>query len=175
MKIKGAFPVRWAAQDGKPGTGVTIVSQTVKYAVSTSGTTHPTSGWQTSVPSVSDGQYLWTWVCVRYSDGTETNSYSVARQGIDGRGIKSSYVTYSQQATSVDPATITDWGSFPSNLTDGYWLYTKTHIVYSDDEATDSSSVSQVGVGSYYAGCQEYWAIGMSDTTPPQGAATPGT
>ena len=175
MKIKGAFPVRWAAQDGKPGTGVTIVSQTVKYAVSTSGTTHPTSGWKTSVPSVSDGQYLWTWVCVRYSDGTETNSYSVARQGIDGRGIKSSSVTYSQQATSVDPVTITDWGSFPSNLKDGYWLYTKTHIVYSDDETTDSYSVSQVGVGSYYAGCQEYWAIGVSDTTPPEGAANPGT
>lgn len=175
MKIKGAFPVRWAAQDGKPGTGVTIVSQTVKYAVSTSGTTHPTSGWKTSVPSVSDGQYLWTWVCVRYSDGTETNSYSVARQGIDGRGIKSSSVTYSQQATSVDPATITDWGSFPSNLKDGYWLYTKTHIVYSDDAATDSYSVSQVGIGSYYAGCQEYWAIGVSDTTPPEGAANPGT
>ena len=175
MKIKGAFPVRWAAQDGQPGTGVTIVQTTTRYAKSTSGTTRPTSGWQTSVPSVPDGQYLWTWVYVRYSDGNETNAYSVARMGIDGKGIQSSTVTYSQQATSVDLTTITNWGAFPSSLTDGYWLYTKTHIVYSDGNSTDSYSVSQVGVGAYYAGCQEWWAISDSDTTPPEGAPTPGT
>lgn len=175
MKIKGAFPVRWAAQDGQPGTGVTIVQTTTRYAKSTSGTTSPTSGWQTSVPDVPDGQYLWTWVYVRYSDGTETNAYSVARMGIDGRGILSSSVTYSQQATSVDPTTITNWGAFPSTLTDGYWLYTKTHVVYSDNESTDSYSVSQVGVGSYYAGCQEYWAKGISDVTPPEGSPIAGT
>lgn len=175
MKIKGAFPVRWAAQDGQPGTGVTIVQTTTRYAKSTSGTTRPTSGWQESVPDVPDGQYLWTWVYVRYSDGTETNAYSVARMGIDGRGILSSSVTYSQQATNVDPTTITNWGAFPSMLTDGYWLYTKTHIVYSDNESTDSYSVSQVGVGSYYSGCQEYWAKGSSDVTPPEGAPKAGT
>lgn len=175
MKIKGAFPVRWQAEPGRDGTGVTIQQQTVKYAKSTSGTVRPTSGWQTTVPAVDDGQYLWTWVYVRYSDGTETNSYSVARQGIDGKGIQSSVVTYSQQATSVDPTTITNWGAFPSTLTDGYWLYTKTHIVYSDGATTDSYSVSQVGVGSYYAGCQEYYAAGVNDTDCPQGAAAAGT
>lgn len=175
MRIKGAFPVRWAPQDGKAGTGVTIQQTKTRYAKSMSGTAHPTSGWQTTVPAVEDGLYLWTWVYVLYSDGTETNAYSVARMGIDGKGIKSSTVTYSQQATSVDPATITNWGAFPSTLTEGYWLYTKTHIVYSDGAATDSYSVSQVGVGAYYAGCQEYWAIGESATTPPEGAPTPGT
>lgn len=175
MRIKGAFPVRWAPQDGQPGTGVTIQQTITRYAKSTSGTEHPASGWQTTVPTVADGLYLWTWVYVRYSDGTETNAYSVARMGIDGKGIQSSTVTYSQQETSVDPATITNWGAFPSTLTDGYWLYTKTHIEYSDGATTDSYSVSQVGVGSYYAGTQEYWAIGESDTTPPEGAATPGT
>ena len=175
MRIKGAFTVRWAPQDGKAGTGVTIQQTITRYAKGTSGTSHPTGGWQSTVPAVDNGLYLWTWVYVRYSDGTETNAYSVARMGIDGKGIQSSTVTYSQQATSVDPAKITNWGPFPSTLTDGYWLYTKTHIVYSDSAATDSYSVSQVGVGSYYAGCVEYWAIGASDTTPPEGAPTPGT
>ena len=176
MKIKGAFPVRWAAQDGAPGVGVTIQSTAIKYAESTSGTTHPSSGWGTSVPqNIQNGNYLWTWTHIQYSDGTQTDAYSVARWGIDGRGIQSSVVTYSQQATSVDPTTITDWGAFPSSLTDGYWLYTKTHIVYSDQASTDSYSVSQVGVGSYYAGCEEHYKEGDSPTTPPQGAITPGT
>ena len=37
MKIKGAFPVRWAAQNGSDGKGVTIVKTEIKYTVSTSG------------------------------------------------------------------------------------------------------------------------------------------
>lgn len=177
MRIKGAFPVRWASQDGEDGQGVTIVRTEVKYASSTSGTTHPSSGWQTSIPTVADGNYLWTWVHVVYSDGTQTDSYSVARQGIDGRGIQSSVITYCQKASSVSPESIpeSEWGSFPSQLTDGYWLYTRTYITYSDDEHTTSYSVSQVGTGSYYAGVAEYYKAGSSQTTPPEGAPVPGT
>ena len=175
MKIKGAFPVRWAAQNGSDGKGVTIVKTEIKYAVSTSGTTKPSSGWQTTIPSVSDGNYLWTWTHVEYSDGTKTDAYTTARQGIDGRGIKSSVVTYSQQATSVNPETITDWGQFPSELTDGYWLYTRTVITYSDGAPSTSYSVSQIGTGSYYAGTAEYFAAGVSPDTPPEGYAAMGT
>ena len=175
MKIRGAFPVRWQQQPGKDGTGVTVLSQTIQYAVSTSGTAHPSSGWKTTIPTVPDGQYLWTWLRIVFSDTTKTDLYSVSRQGIDGKGIQSSGVTYSQQTTPVDPETITNWGAFPSSLTDGYWLYTKTHIVYSDEVATDSYSVSQIGTGAYYAGTAEYWAIGTSPTTPPDGAPRAGT
>ena len=175
MKIKGAFPVRWAAQNGADGKGVTIVKTEIKYAVSASGTTKPTSGWQTTIPSVPDGNYLWTWTHVEYSDGTKTDAYTTARQGIDGRGIQSSSVTYSQQATSVNPENITDWGGFPSELTDGYWLYTRTVITYSDGEPSTSYSVSQIGTGSYYAGTAEYFAAGVSQDTPPEGYAAMGT
>ena len=175
MKIKGAFPVRWAAQNGSDGKGVTIVKTEIKYAVSTSGTDKPSIGWQTTIPSVPDGNYLWTWTHVEYSDGTKTDAYTTARQGIDGRGIHSSSVTYSQQATSVNPENITDWGDFPSEFTDGYWLYTRTVITYSDGEPSTSYSVSQIGTGSYYAGTAEYFASGVSPDTPPEGYAAMGT
>lgn len=175
MKIKGAFPVRWAAQNGNDGKGVTIVKTEIKYAVSTSGTTKPSSGWQTTIPSVSEGNYLWTWTHVEYSDGTKTDAYTTARQGVDGKGIKSSQVTYSLQASNVNPESITNWGAFPSALTDGYWLYTRTVITYSEGDTTTSYSVSQVGVGSYYAGVEEYYAAGDSATVAPSGAAAQGT
>lgn len=175
MKIKGAFPVRWAAQNGADGTGVTVASQQVKYASSTQGTDHPTTGWQTSIPKVADGNFLWTWLHLVFSDGKYTDIYSSARQGIDGRGIQSSSVTYSQQATSVNPETITDWGGFPSELIDGYWLYTRTVITYSDGAPSTSYSVSQIGTGSYYAGTAEYFAAGVSPDTPPEGYAPMGT
>ena len=175
MKIKGAFPVRWAAQNGSDGKGVSIVKTEIKYAVSTSGTTKPSSGWQTTIPSVPDGNYLWTWTHVEYSDGTKTDAYTTARQGIDGRGIQSSSVTYSQQATSVNPENITNWGGFPSELKDGYWLYTRTVITYSDGNPSTSYSVSQIGTGSYYAGTAEYFEAGVSPDTPPEGYAAMGT
>lgn len=175
MKIKGAFPVRWAAQNGADGTGVTVASQQVKYASSTQGTNHPTTGWQTSIPKVADGNFLWTWLHLVFSDGKYTDIYSSTRQGIDGRGIQSSSVTYSQQATSVNPETITNWGGFPSELTDGYWLYTRTVITYSDGAPSTSYSVSQIGTGSYYAGTAEYFAAGVSPDTPPEGYAAMGT
>lgn len=175
MRKSGVFPVRWAPKDGEKGHGVTIKSTSVRYAASTSGTSHPTLGWSEKIPSVSNGNYLWTWTHVEYSDDTTTDAYSVSRMGIDGKGIQSSKVTYSQQKDNVSPESITDWGAFPTKLTDGYWLYTKTHIVYSDNSATDSYSVAQVGVGSYYAGVSEYYAAGSKADTVPDGAAKAGT
>ena len=178
MRVKGAFPVRWKPQDGANGTGVTVTSSVVKYASSSSGTTHPNSGWQTTVPTVTNGMYLWTWTHIVYSDGTYTDMYSVSRMGIDGKGIQSSVVKYCQKAdTNTDPESFpeSDWGSFPTTLTDGYWLYTRTHMVYSDGSTTNSYSVAQVGVGSYYAGCQEYYTAGESPTVCPDGAPAAGT
>jgi len=179
MKISGTLPVRWAAQDGAPGVGVSIRSTLIQYAQSNSGSVTPTTGWSTSIPqNITQGNYLWTWTRVEYSDNTVTNSYSVSRMGIDGKGIKSSTVTYSKQSSStVDPTTITDWGPYPTNLQDGDWLYSKTHIVYSGTPETtsDSYSVSRIGVGAYYTGMEEYYASGASDSSEPTGYITPGT
>ena len=111
--------MRWQASDGK---GVTIVRKSVKYAKHDSGTTAPKDGWQDSIPSVKDGSFLWTWTHIEYSDGNVTDAYSVSRQGIDGKGIKSSTTDYKQmENTNIAPENITGWGSFPTNLTDGWW------------------------------------------------------
>ena len=172
MKIKGAFPVRWAAQNGSDGKGVTIVKTEIKYAADTSGTTNPSSGWQATIPSVSEGNYLWTWTHVEYSDGTKTDAYSVSRHGIDGKGIKSSVTKYCQKAnTNTAPHKFpeSDWGDFPTSLTNDYWLYTRTIVTYSDNDTAVSYDVSQIGQGSYYAGCNEYYAVSNSKTEAPIG------
>lgn len=71
--------------DGLPGKdGVGIVSTTIEYAASTSGTTAPTSGWSTQVPEVPNGSYLWTKITWTYSDNTNENSYSVSKMGETG-------------------------------------------------------------------------------------------
>lgn len=69
-------------RDGASGRGISGFS--VAYAVSTSGTDTPTSGWQPTIPAVPAGQYLWTRVTYTYTTGDPTSAYTVARQGATG-------------------------------------------------------------------------------------------
>jgi len=75
----------YTPMDGNDGTSVKVTSTKVEYAGSDSGTTPPSSGWQTAVPQLAQGKYLWTRTTVTYSDNNSTTSYSVGRIGIDGR------------------------------------------------------------------------------------------
>ena len=68
--------------DGADGVGIS--STTITYAASSSGTTAPSSGWTSNVPSVSQGQYLWTKTIWSYTDNTNETGYTVARMGADG-------------------------------------------------------------------------------------------
>ncbi|MCT3086084.1 hypothetical protein EFT51_13215, partial [Lactococcus lactis] len=67
---------------GKDGTG--IKTTTITYAGSTSGTTAPTSGWTSTVPTVAAGSYLWTKTGWAYTDNTSETGYSVAKMGNNG-------------------------------------------------------------------------------------------
>lgn len=89
---------KWLYQTNIQGEdGTTIVETNVYYGVSSSGTTQPTT-WYSYIPTVSAGQYLWTDTFVRYSDGTHTDAYSVARQGQNGNNgidVTSQYMAFS--------------------------------------------------------------------------------
>ncbi|MGO0077535.1 hypothetical protein ACTMS3_04610 [Streptococcus suis] len=71
-------------RDGIPGKdGVGIRSTTITYGKSTSGTIQPTS-WTSQVPSVPNGQFLWTKTVWAYTDNTSETGYSVAKMGETG-------------------------------------------------------------------------------------------
>ncbi|WP_024406280.1 phage tail spike protein [Streptococcus suis] len=71
---------------GKDGVG--IRSTTITYGKSTSGTIQPTS-WTSQVPSVPNGQFLWTKTVWAYTDNTSETGYSVAKMGETGaQGIQ---------------------------------------------------------------------------------------
>lgn len=87
MNKKFSFAVAKAGNNGSngsDGTSVTVSSNSVTYQVGTSGTTTPTGTWVEDVPSVPNGQYLWTKTVVNYSDGKSTTSYSVSYKGTNG-------------------------------------------------------------------------------------------
>lgn len=166
-------------EQGADGVSVEIVSTTVRYASHDSGSERPSDDkWSEILPSVADGSYLWTLTQVVYSTGDTTDSYSVSRMGVDGKGIQSAVVTYVQKEnTDVQPKDFpeSDWGEFPSSLIDGHWLYTRTVTTYSDGSISKSYSVTQNGQGSYYAGLQEYYAPSASSTVAPTGYPLEGT
>lgn len=81
----------YVARDGNDGNngiagkdGVGIKKTTITYAVGTSGTTAPTSGWNSQVPNVPAGQYLWTKTVWTYTDNTNETGYSVSKIGEKG-------------------------------------------------------------------------------------------
>lgn len=61
---------------GPAGKG--IKSTAITYQAGTSGTTAPTGTWSTGIPSVSQGQYLWSRTITTYTDNTTSTAYSVA-------------------------------------------------------------------------------------------------
>lgn len=79
---------KWKGETGATGAAARIVSQSVTYLTSASGTVVPEGSWQSTVPSVTPGYFLWTRTRVKYNDEdeTEVTSYSVSRYGIDGQG-----------------------------------------------------------------------------------------
>ena len=136
--------------DGEDGDSVSIVSTSVMYQASTSGIVPPTGSWSENVPSLGSGQFLWTRTTVTYSDGQQTVSYSVSRNGTDGQDGTSVTIT----STSVEYAVSDSGTTAPSSgwsetipATDpGDYLWCRTIVNYSDGKSTTSYSVSRIGV-----------------------------
>jgi hypothetical protein len=64
--------------------GVGVTSTVITYAISTSGTTAPSTGWTSSVPTLVKGQYLWTKTVWTYTDTSSKTGYSVSYISKDG-------------------------------------------------------------------------------------------
>lgn len=102
------------AKDGDDGTSVSITATKVEYATGSSATVAPTSGWGTAVPAVPTGQYLWTRTTVTYSDGKQTVSYGVSRQGEDGAGYMPNLIRNSRFSKRLEKWSY--WGSNASGI-----------------------------------------------------------
>ena len=88
---ESGYTVSYIAKDGNNGNdgiagkdGVGITATTITYAQSTSGTTAPSSGWTSTVPTVAAGSYLWTKTVWTYTDNTSETGYSVSKFGEKG-------------------------------------------------------------------------------------------
>lgn len=137
-------------EDGANGTSVTVKSTSVTYAVSTSGTTAPASGWSATIPSVPVGQYLWSKTVVTYSDGKSTTTHSCSHQGKNGANGTSVTVTaqstkYAVNTTGNQPADSAFTATSIPSLSPGQYLWSKTEVTYSNGITTKTYAVSRIG------------------------------
>lgn len=147
--------------DGIPGKdGVGIKTTTITYASSTSGTTKPTSGWTSTIPSVPAGQYLWTKTVWTYTDGTSETGYSVAKMGETGpqgpQGERGPQGPQGLQGPKGDQGIPGPQGA------DGRTQY--THIAYADNAT--GGGFSQTDQNKAYIGMyQDFTATDSNDPT----------
>ena len=112
--------------------GAGISSVTVTYGVSADVSTQPTS-WQTTLPTVDEGSYLWTRTVTDYTDASiaDTVTLTYAKQGAKGStGSAGTSVTVSkieyQAGTSATTAPTGTWSNSVVTVAEGSYLWTKT-------------------------------------------------
>ena len=121
-------------------TGAGVKSTTVTYGVSDSASTQPDDDtWQSTIPVVAEGKYLWTRTIIDYTDDTiaDTVAYTYAKQGTKGdAGTSGSSVTISsiqyQEGTSATNAPTGTWSNSVVAVPEGGYLWTRT--VFSDSK-----------------------------------------
>lgn len=123
--------------------GVGISNADLEYAESTSQTTAPTDGWQTTAPKWRKGYYIWSRTHIYYTDGNEKVStpmcLSVARS-IDR--IEECYYS----STSSTAITGGAWakGKSPTWVS-GRFIWTKSIIYFTDGTSTETTPICCTG------------------------------
>ena len=123
--------------------GVGISNTDLEYAESTSQTTAPIEGWQTTAPKWRKGHYIWSRTHIYYTDGNEKVStpmcLSVARS-IDR--IEECYYS----STSSTAITGGAWakGKSPAWVS-GRFIWTKSIIYFTDGTSTETTPICCTG------------------------------
>lgn len=160
--------------DGTNGASITVTA--TEYKEGTSPTTAPTGTWSTTVPSVAEGNYLWT--RVTYSDSSIT--YSVAKQGVsgnDGTSITVSSTAYAYQLSSSGTTVPTGtWSSTPQAPTTTQYAWTRTTTTFSDGSTavtyTVGGKTGTNGTNGLNSAMVSLYQRGTSAPTKPTSALT---
>lgn len=156
--------------------GVGISNTDVLYAISSSNTTAPTSGWQTTAPAWKDRYYIWSKTKVVYTDGdiVYTDAACITGgKGKTGNGISSIIELYylSSSATSLLNGI---WSNSRPTWKNGWYIWTRSVINYTNGNSITTEAICVTGEkgetgddginGDYF----EYrYAVNGSRSTPP--------
>lgn len=142
---------------GTNGQNGKSIGSVINYYLATNantGVTASTSGWTTTVQSVSASKkYLWNYEIVKYTDGTIASTTapcvigSYGDTGATGKGVKSTAITYQAAANGTTVPTGT-WVASPPTTTSALpYMWTRTIITYTDNTTSTSYSIGSTPEG----------------------------
>lgn len=164
-------PALWAKY-GFDGKGVKNVD--VLYAISTSNTTAPTTGWQTDAPAWENGKYIWSKTVTTYSDDSveETSPVCITGgAGATGKGVKT-ITEYYYMSTSPTTLTGGSWSTTRPTWENGKYIWTKSIITYTDNTTSETPGICVTGEKGDSITSLGRWYTGL--IVPKQGVVTMG-
>ena len=165
----------WSKFRGEDGTGIASVD--VEYALSSSRISAPTSGWNTTAPTVTAGKYLWSRTKVTYTggqyvySGTACISGTDGHDGADGKGISSVTEQY-YLSTSNTSLTGGSWTNTPPSNASGGYVWTRSLITYTDGTSNYTAALCVTGPKGDSLEILGRWYTGLS--VPKNGVVTMG-
>ena len=169
--------------DGADGKGIKSITEYYVLSTTNSGVTTSTSGWSTTVPTLTPtDKYLWNYELVTYTDNSTMSTTPViigvygdkgadgadGKDGVDGKGIKSVNNYYLASASSSGVTTSTSgWTETIQTISSSnkyLWNYEK--ITYTDN-TTYSTSPMIIGVhgtnGKGISSITEYYLLSTNN------------
>ena len=147
----------------------TIYNVDVMYALSTSSTQAPTSGWQTIAPQWENGKYMWQKTVTTYGDGSKKESNATCITGAKGQdgkdgqdgangtngtdgekgdtgiGVKSLVEQY-YLSNSNTTQTGGSWKETQDKWTSGKYIWTRNKITWTDNSITYTTPILATGL-----------------------------
>lgn len=129
-----------------------IVSTEVEYYLSDSTTSLSGGTWQNTAPAWVDGKYMWSRTKITRKSGTieykpsENGTCIAGATGAsgEGKGIETTVITYQASVSGTNIPT-GEWLSSIPDVPDGYYLWTRTVITYTDETTSIGYSVGKMG------------------------------
>ena len=144
---------KWA-EDGK---SITKKSESYRYATNNTGVRPAASSpdWSTTKPVLQKGYWLYTETTITWSDDSTTVLYTDERNPNDGAAgqdiiVDRNEITYALTQTNQQPAE-SAFGPYPSVLTQGWWLWSRSITYYKKAITSESAGSSKNYSVSYIA------------------------
>ena len=146
-----------------------IVNTQDFWAINTSETVAPTSGWSSTAPIRTPGSFIWVKTVITFGSGSTTETTPVLLTGNTGVGVEDTTVEYCYSISGTEAPTA-GWSSTLPNVEEEKFLWTKTTTTYTDSTSSISYSVSRSGtIGRSITESKTEYQISSSGTTPPTG------
>lgn len=143
-----------------------VLDVDVEYALGTSTTTAPTTGWNTKAPTWENGKYMWQRTVTTYGDNTKETSNATCiagakgdkgetgekgndgnngENGDDGIGVKAIVEQYYLSTSNTTQAG-GSWKSTQDTWTSGKYIWTRNKITWTDDTITYTTPILATGI-----------------------------